>query len=383
MATGRFRISGTVDVAVALFFTLALQLEVWIWWAPQESGAKPFASAMGLLLTLPLFWRRRAPLTSLLASMAVLLAWTLISAPQGSLWPLLTALALVFSVAMYDTTRHAVIGLGVSAAVLGIEVVSTTNSLGDYAFVGAFLVGSWLAGRAVRARQQRADELLDQTVRMEAEREEKAREAALNERARIARELHDVISHSVSVMVVQAGAAEQVFDSDPDQARNALRSIQESGRQARHELRRLLGLMRADSEGANLAPQPGLAQLHTLVEQLRRSGLDVDLDVRVEPSTLSPGLELSAYRVIQEALTNALEHGGRGRARVHVRNDNDALEVEVLDEGQGRVAGEGGGFGLIGMRERIALFGGSLEHGPRNGGGYRLRARFPLSSEEQ
>ena len=294
MAGSRFRTPAAVDVAVALFFTFALQLEIWIWWVPDEMGPKPFAAVMGILMTLPLVWRRRAPLASLVASMAVLLVWTLIAAPQGSLVPLLTTLALVFSLAVHASTRRAAAGLGVSAAILAVEVASTTNSFGDYVFVGAFLVGSWLAGRAVRVRQQRADELFDRTVRLEVEREEKVRAAAANERARIARELHDVISHSVSVMVVQAGAAEQVLESDPDQTRESLRSIQETGREARLELRRLLGLMRADGEETGLAPQPGLAQLQTLVAQLRQSGLNVDVDMRVEPKTLSPGLELSA-----------------------------------------------------------------------------------------
>ena len=270
----------------------------------------------------------------------------------------------------------------IAVAVLAVEVASTTNSFGDYAFIGAFFVGSWLAGRAIRARQQRADELFERTVRLEVEREEKAREAAENERARIARELHDIISHSVSVMVVQAGAAEQVLDSDPAQARESLRSIQETGRQARHELRRLLGLMRADSEGPTLAPQPGLDELETLAQQLRQSGLDVELHVDPERGILSPGLDLSAYRIVQEALTNALTHGGPGRAEVFVRRDRDALELEVLSEGWA-YAENGGGFGLIGMRERVALFGGKLEHGRRGAGGYRLWARLPLSVVEQ
>ena len=217
---------------------------------------------------------------------------------------------------------------------------------------------------------------------MEVEREEKAREAAENESARIARELHDVISHSVSVMVVQAGAAEQVFDTDPAEARNSLRSIQESGRQARHELRRLLGLMRADGEGPTLAPQPGLGELGALAQQLRQSGLEVELHVSAGQRMLSPGLDLAAYRIVQEGLTNALTHGGPGRAEVFVRRDRDALEVEVLSEG-GASAPNGGGFGLIGMRERVALYGGQLEHGRLGGGGYRLWARLPLSAGER
>ena len=289
MAWSRFRTPGAVDAAVALFFTLALQLEIWIWWVPEEMGPKPFAAVMGLLMTLPLLWRRRAPFGCLVASMAVLLVWTLIAAPQGSLLPFLTRSPWCSRWRCTRRLARAAAGLVISAAVLAVEVASTTNSFGDYAFIGAFLVGSWLAGRAVRARQQRADELFERTVRMEVEREEKAREAAENERARIARELHDIISHSVSVMVVQAGAAEQVLDSDPAQARESLRSIQETGRQARHELRRLLGLMRADSEGPTLAPQPGLDELETLAQQLRQSGLDVELHVSQNEGRSRPG----------------------------------------------------------------------------------------------
>jgi signal transduction histidine kinase len=383
MVGSRFRTSGAVDAAIALFFTLALQLEIWIWWVPEDQGPKAFAAPMGLLLTLPLLWRRRLPLASLVASMAVLLVWTLVAAPEGSLWPLLTTLVLVFSVALYASPRHAAAGLGVAAAALAVEVASTTNSFGDYAFVGAFFVGSWLAGRAVRARQQRADELFDRTVRMEVEREEKAREAAMNERGRIARDLHDIISHNVSVMVVQAGAGEQMLQSDPNQTRESLRAIQETGRQARLELRRLLGLMRS-GDGPALAPQPGLAELETLCEQLRESGLQVDLDVRVERGLLSPGLDLSAYRIIQEALTNALKHGGPGGAQVYVRHEGDALELEVLNDGRAAPADdETGGFGLIGISERVALYGGTFEHGRSNGGGYRLRARLPLSAGER
>jgi signal transduction histidine kinase len=383
MDWGRLREPQMVDVAIAAFFTLALQLEIWIWWMPDEQGPKPFAAVMGLLLTLPLVWRRRSPLASLTASMGVLLVWTLVAVPQGSLWPWLTTLALVFSVAIHASARAALVGLGLSVAVWALFVVWTTNDVADYGFIEAFIVASWVAGRGIRARQLHADELFKRTVRLEVEREEKVREAAGQERARIARELHDIISHSVSVMVVQAGAAEQVLDHDPRQALESLRSIQETGRQARLELRRLLGLMRADGEGPALAPQPGLAELETLAEQLHQSGLDVELDVNMESRAVPPGLDLAAYRIVQEALTNALKHGGPGRARVFVHRERDALAVEVLNEGRVSATNEGGGFGLKGMAERIGLYGGELEHGRGENGWYRVRARLPLDGGDQ
>jgi signal transduction histidine kinase len=382
MDWSRLREPRRVDAGIAVLFALALQLEIWIWWVPEEQGPKPFAAVMGLLITLPLVWRRRAPLACLAASTGVLFLWTLAAVPQGSLGPWLTTLALTFSVAVNASTRSAVAGLVLSVAVWVFFVAWTTNSAADYGLIEAFVVAAWVAGRGIRARQLRADELFKRTVRLEVEREEKVREAAEHERARIARELHDIISHSVSVMVVQAGAAEQVLDHDQAQVKESLRSIQDTGRQARLELRRLLGLMRAGGEGPTLAPQPGLGQLVVLVDQLRKSGLEVELDVGIEPDALSPGLDLAVYRIVQEALTNALKHGGPGRAQVRVRHDRDALEVEVLNEGQAPAATEGGGMGLIGMRERIALYGGELEHG-RHDGGYRLRARLPQSMGER
>lgn len=383
MDGSRLREPRVADAAIAACFVLAQQLEIWIWWVPDEQGSKPAAALLGLLMALPLVWRRRAPLACLAASMAVLPVWTLVAAPRGSLGPWLATLALTFSLAVHASPRPALAGLALAVSAWGFFVAWTTNSAADYGLIEAFVVASWVAGRGIRARQLRADELFGRTVRLEVEREEKMREAAGHERARIARELHDIISHSVSVMVVQAGAAEQVLDHDRAQVRESLRSIQDTGRQARLELRRLLGLMRADGEGPELAPQPGLAELVTLAGQLRQSGLEVELDVSSEARALPPALDLAAYRIVQEALTNALKHGGPGRAQVFVRRERVALEVEVLNTGCVAAAAESGGFGLIGMGERIEMYGGELEHGRRPDGSYRLRARLPLSPGEQ
>jgi signal transduction histidine kinase len=378
----RFREPRRIDAAIALSFALALQLEVWIWWVESEQGPKPLAAVAGLLMTLPLVWRRRAPRATFAAIMAAFVVWTLIDVPQGSLVPFLVQLVIVYSVAVQCPKRDAAAALVIALAAEVLFVVRTTNSFGDYAFILAFVGAAWGAGRGIRARQQRADELFARAVRLEVDREERARAAVEEERSRIARELHDIISHSVSVMVVQAGAAEQVLDQDREQARDSLRSIQETGRQARVELRRLLGLLRSDREGPELAPQPGVGQIHVLIERMRRAGLDIELSLEGEPKSLAPGLDLSAYRIVQEALTNALKHGGPGRARVAVCYGRDAIEVEVVDEGAADVKASAG-HGLVGMQERIALYGGELEHGRRDGGGYRLRARLPLEGSGQ
>ncbi len=210
------------------------------------------------------------------------------------------------------------------------------------------------------------------------ERDLAAREAVVVERARIARELHDVVAHSVSVMVVQAQAGSRLLDR-PDEARGVFRSIETTGREALVELRRLLGVLRTRDEQPVTTPQPGIDSLASLVEQVRAAGLRVDLRLEGEPSDLPPGVDLSAYRIVQEALTNTLKHAGRAEAEVIVRYQPAALEVEILDNGVGVPACvNGSGHGLVGMRERVALYGGTLEAGARNGHGFAIRARLPL-----
>jgi signal transduction histidine kinase len=368
------------DAIVTASLTVALQLEVWIWWTVDEQGPKPFAALAGLLSTLPLFWRRRWPFATWAAVAGVSLVWVVVAVPQGSLLPFLVLLVAIYSVAAYAPLTAALTALVGSVGLEALFVATTTNDFADYMFIGAFVGGSWLAGRGMLVRGQRAQELFDRAVRLEVDREERAREAVAAERARIARELHDIISHTVSVMVVQAGAAEEVLDHDTSAARASLVSIQEAGRSARLELRRLLGLLRTEAEGNDRVPQPDLGQLDVLAGQLRDAGLDVSVQVDGEPQTLPPGLALSAFRIIQEALTNALKHGGPGCARVRVSYGRENLEIEVLDDGHANGVANGDGFGLVGMQERIELYDGELEHGCRPGGGYRLVARLPLPS---
>ena len=238
--------------------------------------------------------------------------------------------------------------------------------------------GAWVLGRALRRRRLATVELRDRAARLEREREERARAAVAEERGRIARELHDVIAHSMSVIVVQAGAAEQILEHDPARAREALRSIRRAGTDALEEMRRLLGILRHEDEELTLAPQPSIARLNELLGQARAGGLPVELVVDGQPRQLAPGVELAAYRIVQEALTNSRKHAGTAHAKVIVRYAPDALELDVVDDGRAARKGEGTGHGLVGMRERAALYGGVLEAGARPEGGFAVHARLPL-----
>ena len=228
-------------------------------------------------------------------------------------------------------------------------------------------------GRAVFNRRRRLRE----------DRERMAHDAVVQERARIARELHDVVAHAMSVMIVQAGAARTVVERDPGEAARALRRIEDTGRFGMAEMRRLIGVLKAGDEEAELMPQPGLAQLDQLLETVRSAGLPVEAVTEGTPRPLPPGVELTAYRVVQEGLTNVLKHAGGAHARATVRYEEDAIAVEVADDGRGAVVDPNGtpGHGLLGMRERVAVFDGTLETGARAGGGFVLRARIPLDAE--
>jgi signal transduction histidine kinase len=242
------------------------------------------------------------------------------------------------------------------------------------------LIG-WLLGAYLRTRRLYVVELQERAERAERQREEQAAAAVASERARIARELHDIVAHNVSVMVVQAEAADEMLDRDEiGRVRAPVQRIQETGRSALTDMRRLLGLLRDADTQAALAPQPGIANLELLLAKMRDAGLQVDLRVDGTPTPLSPGVDLSAYRIVQEALTNALKHAGAVRVRVGVRYAGGALELEVSDDGTGGGQANGGGHGLVGMRERVALFGGELDAGPGPEGGFRVRARLPLEA---
>jgi signal transduction histidine kinase len=240
---------------------------------------------------------------------------------------------------------------------------------------------AWVLGDSMRYRRAYLRELEDRAARLERERGTQAQIAAAAERARIARELHDVIAHNVSVMVVQADGASYALHTEPERADQALAAISQTGRQALAEMRRLLGVLRAGDEQANLAPVPRLNQLRELLDQARDAGMSVSLSLDGAPRPLSEGAELAAYRVVQESLTNTRKHGGlAAAAAVGLSYQRDGLLVRVTDDGLGAAAADDGtGHGLTGMRERVELYGGTVQTGPLPSGGYQVTARLPYA----
>ena len=274
----------------------------------------------------------------------------------------------LYALAVWTPPRRFALGLGAIAA---LDLVPAARFGNRVVWTLSTVVVMLIVRRVVRDRDERA-------ALAERERDMAGREAVAEERARIARELHDVVAHSVSVMVVQAQAGPRLLD-DPERVRGVFGSIEASGREALVELRRLLGVLRTADEQLAVGPQPGLDSLESLLEQVRGAGLRVDLRVEGEPVQLPPGVDLAAYRIVQEALTNALKHAGNAEAEVVVRYSASMIELEVVDNGSTVGASvAGSGHGLIGMRERVALYGGVLEAGARNGHGYAVRARLPL-----
>src|SRR5204863_1980869 len=374
------------DWVVALALAAEVEFELWAH-APAglvvTGGRAPLAVLFGFV-TVPLAWRRRAPVAVLfVVTGALVVVAFLIRHPGGV--PLGVFLALIvafYSLGAHCEERRALrVGAGLLATIAAVDLTRGSVFEAQGARPAAWLVFAvaWLVGRDFRRRRGQLALLQERASRLEREREEKARAAVAEERGRIARELHDVVAHSVSVMVVQAQAGPRLLD-DAEQAGGVFRSIEASGREALVELRRLLGILRTGDEQLSIGPQPGLGSLRSLVEQVREAGLPVEVRIEGERAPLPPGIDLAAYRIVQEALTNTLKHAGQAQASIIVRYAPAALELEISDNGAGTAAGaNGSGHGLIGMRERAALYGGALEAGARNSGGYAVRARLPLT----
>jgi signal transduction histidine kinase len=254
------------------------------------------------------------------------------------------------------------------------------NGPADFFWTLLIFTLAWFFGVALGTRTEQARELHERFIAAERARVEAAAAAAGEERARIARELHDVVAHSVSVMVVQASGVRRLLQENQTREREALLSVEQIGRQALSEMRRMLGVMSAgEVQPPALAPQPGLEHLDRLIEEIEEAGLPVTLRVEGDRAPLSPGVDLSAYRIVQEGLTNALKHAKGAHADVTVRYEGDAVWLEIADDGPG-MNGDNMGHGLVGMRERVALYGGTLEAGPRAEGGFALRARLPVEA---
>ena len=343
-----------------------------------------FAVPAVAVVVLTLLFRRRFPF-----------------AAPASLWLIAAALSfvdgrlVVFPVTVYvagmvatfllgnlPDGRQACLGLAVVLVAITIIVVNNPDhAAGDYAVPGLFTV-VWLAGLALRARATHAEAAEQRAAWLEQTREQDARRAIAEERARIARELHDVVAHSVSVMTVQSSAVRRLLTPEQEKERHALLTVEQTGREALAEMRRLVGVLRTDDrEAPSRAPQPGLADVQALVAHAHETGLRVDLRIEGEPVRLPAGIDLTAYRLVQEGLTNTIKHASAEHAEVRVRYGSGHLEVEVVDDGRGvNGRGDGGGHGLLGMRERVSIYGGDLDVGPRTEGGFRLLARLPVQT---
>ena len=340
-----------------------------------------FVVGLMLLSTLPVVLRRWAPHTVLAVTgtASVLIELFDYYAPIGGLGVLVA----LYSVAAHThDRRRSMWALSCTmVAILGIYLAHPGGfEAGGLISNVVLFATAWILGDNLHTRRAYVRSLEERAQLAEAGREEEAREAVRNERVRIARELHDVVAHGVSVMVVQAGAARKVLDRDPARASEAMSAIESTGRESLNELRRLLGMLReAEGSRSGRVPQPGIEHLTTLIEQTRSAGLAVELNVEGTPRPLAAGVDLSAYRIVQEALTNTIKHAGPAKASIRLCYGEDALELVVSDDGRGSLGGGNSrGHGIVGMQERVGVFGGELRVGNRPGGGFTVRATFPL-----
>jgi signal transduction histidine kinase len=344
-----------------------------------------FAVPAVAVMVLPLFGRRRSPFA---APAAYWLLATSLSFADGGLIPFMVALfpigmASAFLLGNLRDSRQAWTGLaivlgGITTVVYNIPGHATPELL----FIPVDFGISWVAGFALRERAEQAEAAEVRATQAEREREAAARVAVAEERARIARELHDIVAHAVSVMVLQVGAVRHKLPDALAEDRDALRSVECAGRTALAEMRRLLAAIRPDGDEAELVPQPGLDGLDSLLEEIERAGLPVELHVDGEAFPLPRGVDLSAYRIVQEGLTNALKHARASDADVTVRYRPDELEIEVRDNGQGGATSDGLGHGLVGVRERVKIYGGEMTAGRATEGGFVLSTRLPVSGAD-
>lgn len=372
------------DAGLAVFFLVVALLDVWApqlvdWGDGADEGIRPLNAVLLGAVALALAWRRRAPLAAVAVQSTAVSVQALLpgTAPIGLLLagPVLIGL---YSVAAHSGRRGAGLGLGLVAAATAVHDLTDPvwrADLESASWWWLVLLLGWLVGRWVGSRRAAAG--LERRARVLEEERRLAETAVQEERARIARELHDVVAHSVSVVAVQAGAAQAVLDSDPDRAREPLGAIETSARDALAEMRRLLGVLRTAEEEPSLTPRPGLADLPAVAARVTAAGLPVELVVHGEPAPLPAGVDLAALRIVQEALTNSLRHAHASRVRVSVTHRPADVELTVADDGGGGPTGRAGGHGIVGMRERVALYGGELSVGPGEGGGYVVHAVLP------
>ena len=352
-----------------------------------------WSAAFTMAITLPLVLRRRYPFAVMAAVGVAAAVYNVIDIPPDPYTLTFAILVAVYSVSAYARRPLAVaaaVTTAVALVLINLPVMADENDFADVVNQFVLLGGGWIAGQNTRYRRRQTELLRERAEQAERQQQERGRVAILEERGRLAREIHDVIAHSVGVIAVQAGAARAVAEQRPDRAREALTAIEEVSKDTLVELRRALGALRAAGQGTDLRPAPGLAVLDELIEKVRRAGVSVSVREEGASRDLPSGVDLSAYRVVQEALTNTVKHSGSPTAHVTIRYGTSSLEVVVTDDGGtspmrelagGNGASHGGGHGLIGMRERVAMLGGEFEAGATETG-FSVRARFPLTAGE-
>ena len=366
------------------FLAIAGMLELVV--GRDSPGAPPTALWIAVpavaVLVLPLFARRRFPFA---APAAYWILAAAISFGDGLLLAFIGSLGLVGLASAYllgNLRDPLKAGVGLIIVVVGIVIVVYNIPgplpVGDFVFLPLRFVVAWVAGYALRERAEQAEAAEERAARAEREREAAARVAVAEERARIARELHDIVAHAVSVMVLQVGAVRHRLPDALAEDRDALKGVERAGRTALAEMRRLLAAMRSDGDEAELVPQPGLDGLDSLLGEIRGAGLPVELHVDGKPFVLPRGVDLSAYRIVQEGLTNALKHAHASDADVTVRYRPDELEIEVRDNGGGSSKSDGLGHGLVGVRERVKIYGGEMTARTAPEGGFVLSTRLPV-----
>ncbi|WP_299932357.1 sensor histidine kinase [uncultured Nocardioides sp.] len=340
-----------------------------------------FHAVAVVVMSLALTLRRRAPFA---IPAGTWLSSATLSIVDGSLiagQAPLSIVGMIAAVLLGDLKDHRQARAGLAVVVASAATVAyqdPTHTAGDLFFIPGLFAAGWLVGFTLHARTEQAEAAEERAARAEWQRRNEGRVAVAEERARIARELHDIVAHAVSVMVLQVGALRHRLPVEDVTSRETLRNVEEAGRDALTEMRRLLEAMRRDGDPLDLAPQPGLGGIAALLDTVRAAGIDTDLHVHGEAVDLPPGLALSAYRITQEGLTNVIKHAHTHRAEVHLRYCTDGLELEVRDDGGGPTTTDSLGHGLVGIRERVALYGGSMTAGPTETGGFALRARLPL-----
>jgi signal transduction histidine kinase len=375
LAVALLAIGAMVEIVVRRDAPNAPQMPLW------------FALPTIAILVLVIFARRRFPFAGPAAYWVLAAGISFIDGVLLSFAASLFVVGLAVSFLLGNVRSAVQAGIGLAVVLGGVAIVVYNipgHTAAEFVFIPLDFAIGWLAGFLLRGSAVRADTAEERAARLEQEREADALRAVVEERTRIARELHDIVGHSVSVMTVQTSGVRRLLRSEQEQEREALLAVERTGREALAEMRRVVGALREAEEGPALAPRPSLSRVDKLVAQARETGLPVDLEIEGDAVPLPAGVDLTAYRLVQEGLTNAIKHAAARHAEVRVRYDPGHVEIEVCDDGRGADGADptssDGGHGLEGMRERVSIYGGELEAGPRAGGGFRLRARIPVAT---